>query len=199
MSERPRRPARGQRAAVLLLALLLSPGAALAHGLSLFAAADGARIEGVVRFAGGNPAAGTRVRVLDTAGNARAVLETDAAGRFAYTATVPEDHRLIAETADGHQASWTVAAAELAAGLGAGLTAGAGPDLGAPPGGCDTASLEQAVARAVRPLREELAADAERARLRDLLGGIGYILGIAGLWAWWRARRTSPDGPRPAP
>lgn len=56
------------------------------------------------------------------------------------------------------------------------------------PGCADLPAIEQAVARAVRPLREQLALERERARLRDVLGGIGYILGLAGLWAWWRAR-----------
>jgi nickel transport protein len=52
--------------------------------------------------------------------------------------------------------------------------------------------VEQAVARQVRPLREQLIAHQDRIRLQDLLGGIGYILGLAGLVLWWRSR----SGPR---
>lgn len=51
------------------------------------------------------------------------------------------------------------------------------------------AAIEQAVARQVRPLREALARRQAQAQLRDILGGIGYILGIAGLGIWWTARR----------
>lgn len=50
------------------------------------------------------------------------------------------------------------------------------------------AALELAVARQLRPLREELAAARSRAGLRDVLGGVGYIFGLAGLVLWWRAR-----------
>ena len=53
-------------------------------------------------------------------------------------------------------------------------------------------ALERAVARQIRPLREELAAASARASLRDVLGGIGYILGLAGLALWWRGRRLGP-------
>jgi len=54
------------------------------------------------------------------------------------------------------------------------------------------AALERAVARQVRPLREELAAASARAGFRDLLGGIGYIFGLAGLALWWRSRGSGP-------
>jgi nickel transport protein len=52
------------------------------------------------------------------------------------------------------------------------------------------ALIEQAVARQVRPLREELLAAQGRAGLRDVLGGIGYIFGLAGVLMWWRSRRS---------
>ena len=50
--------------------------------------------------------------------------------------------------------------------------------------------IERAVARQVRPLREELMAAQDQARLHDILGGIGYILGLTGIALWWRARRS---------
>lgn len=53
-----------------------------------------------------------------------------------------------------------------------------------------TAALELAVARQLRPLREELAAARATASMRDVLGGIGYILGLAGIALWWRARAS---------
>jgi nickel transport protein len=51
------------------------------------------------------------------------------------------------------------------------------------------AAIEQAVARQVRPLRESLAEAQARAGLRDVLGGVGYIVGLAGLGLWWTSRR----------
>jgi nickel transport protein len=112
------------------------------------------------------------------------------------------DHRVVAETGDGHRAEWRVSAAELAPGF-PGVPSqtpegGAGPG-GAPSNGCLAevdlaAQIEQAVARQVRPLREDLLAAQGTAGLRDVLGGIGYILGLAGLLAWWQSRPSR--GPR---
>lgn len=62
-------------------------------------------------------------------------------------------------------------------------------DARIPLDGSLVALVEEAVARQVRPLREQLLAHEERVRLRDILGGIGYILGLAGLVLWWHARR----------
>ncbi|MCF7984836.1 MAG: hypothetical protein K9L70_10570 [Thiohalocapsa sp.] len=50
------------------------------------------------------------------------------------------------------------------------------------------AAVEAAVARQIRPLREELAEARGQAAFRDVLGGIGYIVGLAGLLLWWRGR-----------
>lgn len=51
-----------------------------------------------------------------------------------------------------------------------------------------SAAIALAVARQVRPLREELAAERDRVRLQDILGGLGYIFGLAGIALWWRRR-----------
>ncbi len=50
-------------------------------------------------------------------------------------------------------------------------------------------SVEQAVARQVAPLREALAEAQAQASFRDLLGGLGYIAGLAGFGLWWTRRR----------
>nr|WP_242470868.1 hypothetical protein [Thiocystis violacea] len=57
--------------------------------------------------------------------------------------------------------------------------------------------IEEAVARQVRPLREQLVAIDDRIRFQDVLGGIGYILGLTGLALWWRCRRTGRRTDRP--
>jgi nickel transport protein len=50
--------------------------------------------------------------------------------------------------------------------------------------------IEVAVARQIRPLREELLATRDALRLTDILGGVGYIFGLAGVALWWHARRS---------
>lgn len=186
---------------ILLLVLPLAGMPVLAHKIQVFAFADGDRIEGSAYFAGGGAASGAAVRVLDAQGGLLAELVPDSEGGFSYRAQAPVDHLVVAETGDGHRAEWRVSAAELAPGFPGTPTQGMepaspGPELAPkdPPADTELAALiEQAVARQVRPLRQELIAAQGQARLRDILGGIGYILGLAGVLAWWRSRR--PRGP----
>jgi nickel transport protein len=198
----------------VLLALLLSAAPALAHKLNVFAAAEGARIEGSAYFAGGGKATGARILVTDAAGAVLAELEPAADGSFSYRASAPVEHRIIAETGDGHRAEWRVAAEELAGGfhslsmdaqqapVGRGeaetTEATTGPGDGEAPVSQSevlapeiAAAIERAVARQVRPLREELLATRDALRLQDILGGIGYIFGLAGLAFWWRSRQPT--------
>jgi len=130
---------------------------------------------------------------------------------------------------DGHRAEWRVAATESATSFAAARATGA--EVSAAPGrapatpaapasaadlvptttvvaaASDASSaelatlIERAVARQVRPLREELAqAQAQaQAGLRDVLGGLGYIAGLAGLGLWWQQRRRARGDLPPAP
>lgn len=206
MPERRAQPlSRRRRAVRALVAFLVvfATASSLAHGLKLFALANGARIEGTVHFAGGGEAAGVRVTVKDASGAVLAKLAPAPDGSFAYQARGPVDHLIVARSRDGHRAEWWVAATELVPGFAGDETRGA-VDAESVPVAARAASpkpaplvepaleaaIERAVARQVRPLREELASAREVFWLRDILGGIGYLVGLAGLGLWWRARRA---------
>jgi len=179
------------------LALVLVAAPALAHRIQVFAFADGDHIEGSVYFAGGGLASGARIRVLDPQGGLLAELKSDSEGAFSYQALAPVDHLIVAETGDGHRGEWRVGADELRPGFPEKAAQVQAPEA-VSAGRCPSdrlaetgleAKIEQAVARQVRPLREELLAAQGRASLRDILGGIGYILGLVGLLIWWQSRR----------
>jgi len=200
-------------AAGLLLGLALVSLPVLAHKLQVFAFAEGAQIQGSAYFAGGAKASGARIRIQDTTGKTLAELTPDAEGAFSYQATSPTDHIVIAESGDGHRAEWRVTADELAGGFPQSESIPPAPTQGQPgasdPVTSDQTSstakptpetsattpdarllmeIEQAVARQVRPLREQLIASEDRARWHDVLGGIGYIIGLTGLALWMHAR-----------
>jgi nickel transport protein len=187
-------------------------GQALAHKLQVFAFSEGAHIDGSTYFAGGGAASGARIEVRDATGLLLAELTPDEEGKFAYEAQAPIDHRILAVTSDGHQAEWRVSADELCGGFVAATRPGGSVETrsGAPdavnaemrravsPSPVDAAldpaieaAIERAVARQIRPLREQLVAAEDALRLRDILGGLGYILGLTGLALWWRARKAS--------
>lgn len=177
----------------MFLMALVSP-IAQAHLLKVFAFADGNLITGSAYFVGGAPAAGAGVQVMNADGQLLDSLTPDADGKFSYRATSEEDHVIVADTGDGHLAKWLVTAAELTGNGGLpsnqDSTAQASSDNAPDPDHSElTAMVEAAVARQVRPLREQIIAYEESVRLQDIVGGIGYIAGIFGLAAWWHQKR----------
>ncbi len=201
---RRRKPQRRYLLILLCVIGLLTCMPLQAHRLKVFATAEGARIDGTAYFVGGAKAAGASINVLDPQGRELAKVTPDEDGAFSYIATQRMDHEFVADSRDGHKASWTVRADELPADLpppdGAGPLPGksaaegqAPASAAAPAAAVDdgrlVALVERAVARQVRPLREELETYTDRVRLHDILGGLGYIAGIAGLGLWWRSRR----------
>lgn len=184
-------------AVLVVISALAWCAPAAAHLLKVFAWAEGDEIRGYAYTAGGGRAAGARITVLGPDGTTLATLQPDGGGEFHYVTTAPGPHRIMADTGDGHRASWTVGATEPGAAQG-GTAVPPGGDAGVPDDSKATATLsddrlaalvERAVARQVGPLRAELQAHADRARLGDVVGGIGFIFGIAGLVLWWHNRR----------
>ena len=180
--------------AVATLTLVLAGGPAFAHKLKVFATAEGPMISGYVYFPGGGRAKGVTVVAQATSGARLGEAVTNAKGEFAYQATVRCDHRLVADSGDGHRATFLIEAADLPDSLPAPAAstpqavAKASEPAPEPPTATPLAPpdalkqmLVEVVSRHVRPLREQLERAEEKRRLHDILGGIGYILGLTGL------------------
>jgi nickel transport protein len=201
------------RALVFLIALAaalsVAGSEALAHKMKLFATAEGAVVSGRVYFSPGGQALDAQVTATTPDGATVFVGRTDQQGAFRFEVQRRVDHRLTADGGDGHEASFTIKAAELPASLPADSTssnASAPPPTpssnpppaiaavaipAAPPSADLAALIEQSVARQVRPLREQLDTYQETLRWHDVLGGIGYIIGLAGLAYGFAARASS--------
>lgn len=195
-----RLPIRRRAIALLAATLMVSlPSAARAHRLNIFASTDGAMIKGTVYFQGMTPARAARVAVFDPKGALVTEMQTDEGGRFAFGAGRRVDHRIVVDLEDGHRAAFVVPAAELPPALPAGsaasealttatAAAAAEPMPKAAPAAIE-AMVDAAVARHIGPLREQIAAYEDRIRWHDVLGGIGYIVGMSGLACYFLARR----------
>lgn len=190
-------------APIVALAVLGTAGEALAHKMKLFATAEGAVVTGYVYFSPGGQAQDAMVTAATPDGTTVFQGRTNEQGEFRFEALRRADHVIAADGGDGHDTRFTIRAAELPESLPAGPQPGAAapaPPPGAPaaataavpaasPPPADLAALiEQAVARQVRPLREQLDAYEESVRWHDMLGGIGYIVGLAGLAYGYAAR-----------
>ncbi len=193
----------------LVLALVCC-SALRAHQLRCFAAAEGATVSGYAWLGSGARAKRVSFQALAGDGTVLARGETDENGEFSFQASCRCDHMIEIRTPDGHLATFRVTAAELPSALPSrGAQAGALPS-GAPrsaagptpsheaadaPGtGGLEATVAEAVSRQITPLRRDVQELTHRRRLQDILGGVGYLLGLAGIAFYFlgsRQRRKS--------
>lgn len=179
-------PKRLTTAALTFLTLLALSPAASAHKLALFASVENGVINARAYYQDNQPAANIALSISGPSGNTLANLRTDAEGRATYTIQSREPHTIIAETEDAHRAKFTIDIDDIPESP---TTANATQE--SPTVGDLDERIAQAVAREVRPLREQLDRHENAIRVRDVLGGIGYIAGLAGLVALLKARRNS--------
>lgn len=217
LARRPRTLVRLAAGACLLAAL---QGSAQAHRIILSAEAIGRTIRGYAYFQGGGKLRNAEIRVVGPGGQELGRTKTDDAGEFVFQAARRCDHTLVYDSGDGHRVECTIKAEELpndlpvgggpAAGVGAPATSSASaPGVPVPPvppappappgdaapaaGGSPTASqdIHAIVARAVR---REFERHDQEVRFRDVIAGVGYILGLMGLVAYFK--RPRPAGRR---
>ena len=121
-------------------------------------------------------------------------VRTNEEGEFSYTVKYKCDQVLLVDTGDGHKAVFRIEENELPDNLPVLDFAGSDqkPDnqepsvVAAVVTSKDTdieAVVSRVVSRYIRPLREQLEQYENAVRMRDILGGIGYILGIMGILA----------------
>ena len=199
----PRRPDGFRLLLLATAALLVAASPASAHRLKVFASAIGSSIEGEAYFVGSGPAAGVDVTLRDTADKVLQSGKTGPDGKFALKATGTGDITVTVDAEDGHVARFTVAASELDSNppaavppASAALAGDAKPRDAAMPAAAPAVSmadLEIAVARKVAPLAAQIDALQSALRIQDIIGGIGYIVGIFGLVAFLKSRRPAKD------
>ena len=186
---------------ILTVLCMCSPFMVQAHNVISGVYAIGSTIEGEIGFSNGDMAAeGTEVIVFDSLGNELGRVKTDAEGLFAFEANKRIDHFFYANMSSGHVMEEMLPADQLPESLsGDAVSTDNGDSKQAyktaslSTSGMDQAELEamieKAVAKQVKPLRQELMQYQAKAGMQDILGGIGYIFGLCGLGIWWRQRQ----------
>ncbi|ABC24293.1 conserved hypothetical protein [Rhodospirillum rubrum ATCC 11170] len=173
----------------------------------MFATVEGAEIVGSAYFGGGRYPQGVTVRFSAPDGRELGTAVTGADGGFRFLAREGVDHVIVVNSGDGHRAEMTVPARDLPPGLPGGAPnsapavpvamasvvatgeGGTGNDLAAL-AGRDLAALDALLSRKLRPIEDQLDAQDDRIAFHDILGGIGYILGLVGLASLLLARRA---------
>lgn len=190
--------------ALSLIASGLLPTPARAHKVIASVYASGSTIEGEIGFSNGDMAADIAVEVYDDAGNRMGQTRTDDDGFFVFTPIKSVPHVFRANLGAGHIAEArlegddlpTIADVPPAAGVISSAKAATNTATSvAEPADSIVFTKQQrlliaeAVRTEVRPLRREIAAYREKNDLQTILGGIGYIVGLFGLWFFLAARR----------
>lgn len=180
---------------LVISVLLYNP--AMAHKVTVFAWVEGDTVHTECKFSGGRKVKSGKIEVYDHNNQKVVHGTTDDKGYFAFP--VPQAAKqlkvvLIAGT--GHSNSWQITGEEL------GRKAAAPEEHTAHPDGesihqtqMDPKTLERIVERAVEkklaPIRAQLAEQAWG--LRDIVSGLGYILGLMGLASYIHYRKMLKD------
>lgn len=179
---------------IALLVALCAATPAFAHKVVVFATVEGDTIRGEAYFRGGAPVERAKVTVLGPDRNLLGETTTDDEGRFTFPVRSRTSHTLIVDAGEGHGQEYTVTADELPDNLpeapstsepatpGPTTTLEPKPDLA--PAHVDKVTLEariDAVDKQVAAFRRDLNQYKSERRLQDVLGGVGYILGIMGV------------------
>ena len=181
-----------------------------AHKVTIFAWVEGDTVHAESKFSGGRVAKQARIEVYDRTGALLLEGRTDDEGRFVFKAPKQEELRIVLVAGAGHRNEWVVKAEEFAdrvrpvADDDTLLPNQTEPVADTPLAGRIDVSredlqtmIEGALDKQLQPVLRRLQQMDEGPRLADIIGGIGYILGLVGLGAYIHfRRRSSSEGPR---
>ena len=192
--------------ALTVLCCFLTLPDAHAHKVTVFAWAEGDRVFTESKFSGGKMVKAGKVEVFDNSGTLLLEGRTDDHGAFAFQAPSITDMKIVLTAGMGHQNSWLLSAAELGHGEltpraahaspseSAGLETGGEPAFPSVESGLTARDIEAIVSRQleqkIQPLTRMVAEAREKGpTMSEIVGGIGYIIGLVGLGAYVRYRK----------
>ena len=202
----------------LLFIFLLIPAmctSSLAHKIRVFAWQDGGNIVTESKFSKGRPAQNVTVSVSEIeTGKTLLSGTTDSQGIFSFPIpkTESKELKIIADGGDGHKNSWNYTLDDTTPADSSGppllsktMTT---TQLPAQPTAKEAAEktlqtittseltriIETTLDKKLAPIRKTLAENSEKGpTLKDILGGIGYILGLAGIAAYMQSLKNKKE------
>jgi nickel transport protein len=185
---------------------LFVPPDARAHGVNLFGyvEADTVIVEGY--FNDGAPCRDSTIEVFDEHREKLLEGKTDAEGKFSFRAPLRSDLLVRLTASMGHRAEFIIPAKDLPEGLPMAdrpdsperkedTTPNQAQQSAEGASGDDVATdemeraLERTLARNLEPIRRAIEESRRERRFSDIVGGMGYILGLVGLILYFRSRR----------
>ena len=182
---------------VVLVILSVFASTAYGHKVNVFAYTEGDQIYTEGYFSDGSKAKNSEVTVYDGENHELTKGKTNEEGVFTFPTQGKQALRIILNAGLGHQASYDIPVDELtdtAASTSAEATAPSVDQSASSSGNNESAPLSEtmvrkAVAQGVLPLALEVSELKERRGFSDIVGGIGFIVGILGIFAYIKARK----------
>jgi nickel transport protein len=202
---------------VMMLWLGIFAGSASAHKAVIFAWVEGDTVFTQSKFSRGRKAVNSIVVVYDTDGNQLLDGKTDKNGEFSFKVPKKSALKIVLKASMGHLAEWTIPAKEILTAFG---SVGHIPMENAPNEGsketwkdsatvkAETANslpdhvylesqalqqmIDKSLDKKLAPITNMLAKSMDREPgLTEILGGIGYILGLVGIALYVANRRRN--------
>jgi nickel transport protein len=182
---------------IFLLLFLSLPTLASAHKVNVFAWVEGDRIFTESYFPDGLKAAHSHIEVFDEHGNKLLTGKTDSQGMFSFRLPQKEDLKIVLRTPGGHRAEFNLEIEEKPTGEDrpeSGHTERLPPLVGIP---CITeeeirAVVEKVLDEKLRPVQKRLLEHQKRGPgITEVLGGIGYIIGLMGVAVYFSHRKKA--------
>jgi nickel transport protein len=194
--------------AVVLGVSFFLHGDVSAHRVNIFAWVEGDTVLVECKYPDGREVHEGVIRVLDSAGKELLNGKTNTKGEFSFKVPQQDDLTIVLEAGMGHRADWPLSKQDLAPAGEAPKPEPAAPSQPAPkteappaaakesapgaasppPAGIDPA-IEKALDKKLAPVLRMLAEIHEqKVRLADVLGGIGYIIGLVGVAAYFKRK-----------
>ena len=185
---------------LLVGTLVLISAPALAHKVIIFAWVEGDRVFTESKFSGGRKATGAKVAVFDRAGTQLLEGKTDERGGFSFRIPKLTDLRIVLNAGTGHRGEWTITESEIRqAGYQGQTREVATPrqvsgDLGLRKEKVQEL-IDKSLDRRLTPIVKILAElQTEGPSMTEVIGGIGYIVGLMGVALYFLSRRKKEGG-----
>jgi len=184
---------------MILLVVLVFPAMALAHRVSVFAYQEGNKITVEGFFSDGTPTKHAKVEAFDKNGKKLFSGQTNAKGILSFKAPRMDTLKIVLRASMGHRAETVFHLKNATSGTAAASpkeekSVMPAPGASAAVSGITESQLKtivhEEVARAIQPVMRTLARqEAKKISFADIIGGIGWIMGLMGIWMMMKARK----------
>jgi nickel transport protein len=182
--------------AVIFIVFVLCSRTAFAHKVSLFAYHENGVVHAEAYFVDGTPCRNAKISASNVKGTVVAHGVTDDKGMFSFPYASSGDLTLTVEASMGHRSEMVLKSVE--------------PEIaGRPPEqeaaavsnpalqgsrNIDETEIERIVEEKIRPVDDmvrEILRNQDKPALGEIIGGLGWIIGLAGAYLWGTTRRKN--------